>query len=225
MKAIVYRILNLVTDEFYVGVTTQPLAKRLGQHFASISRSSGPLHSAIAKFGQMAFVIEPLVECETIEIGMAKERRLISALSPAYNVAPGGKGEREVVCLDDGCTFASASAAAAFYKTAKSAVIEVCLRNPRRAQAGGRVFRYVGDIFDANAELATAKKRTMERAGKGAPKLMKPVVCLDDGKVYPSAIEASAAYGIHRSRIGEVCRGVVKAAKGRSFSYEIPKEK
>lgn len=52
---------------------------------------------------------------------------------------------RRVVCLDDGRSYPSASAAARAYRTNKSAIIEVCLRHSRRRTAGGRVFRYADD--------------------------------------------------------------------------------
>lgn len=59
-----------------------------------------------------------------------------SHLGPAASAKP-------VRCLDDGNVFESASAAARHYGVAKSALIELCLRNPRRKTVGGRVFRYV----------------------------------------------------------------------------------
>lgn len=50
---------------------------------------------------------------------------------------------RAVVCVDDGCLFESASAAARHYGIAKSAVIELCLGKRYRKTVGGLVFRYL----------------------------------------------------------------------------------
>lgn len=49
----------------------------------------------------------------------------------------------------------------------------------------------------------------------------RPVVCLDDEIVYPSAAAAGAAYGISASTISEVCKGTVnrRTAGGRVFRY------
>lgn len=220
MPAVVYKITNLVNGKFYVGVTTQALSKRLGQHVGAIRRSTGPLHSDIAEYGPSAFVIEPIAAFSSMEQGLEEERRFIAALSPAYNVLRGGRHERAVLCLDDGRRFDSATEAAAFYSTAKSAIIEVCLRNPRRAQAGGRVFRYEGDVFDITVELETAKHRT-RTAGGGAKKLTKPVRCVEDGVVYSSATDAAIAHGFARQTINDVCLGKKKHAGGLHFTYNI----
>lgn len=147
-------------------------------------------------------------------LGLANKEKFASFA----HLGPQASSKR-VVCLDDGQEFPSASAAAAFYGASKSAIIEVCLRNPRRASASGRVFRYVGDVFDAKAEIETARKRSADRAFIGSRKLKKPVVCVNDGHRYPSAIEASTVYGIHRSYIGEVCRGERTSAHGLVFQY------
>lgn len=62
--------------------------------------------------------------------------RQYSALGPAAMA-------RSVRCLDDGCAWPSASAAARHYSVAKSALIELCLKDPRRKTVGGRRFEYV----------------------------------------------------------------------------------
>ena len=168
------------------------------------------------RFADAEEVIRPEKPAEIIE---REEAERSTRFSQYRHLGPKATARR-VVCLDDGQEFESASDAGKFYGTARSAIIEVCLRNPRRAQAGGRVFRYVGEVFDLATELETAKART-RTAGGGTKKLMKPVICLNDGIVYPSAIEASAAYGVHRTSIGEVCRGLHVHAKGLRFSYDV----
>jgi len=60
---------------------------------------------------------------------------------------------KEVVCLNDGATYASASEAARAYSLKKSAVIEVCGRHPRRYTAGGLTFRYVEDVQEGETAI------------------------------------------------------------------------
>lgn len=50
---------------------------------------------------------------------------------------------KAVRCESDGNVFESASAAAVFYGASKSALIELCLGNPRRKTVAGRRFSYV----------------------------------------------------------------------------------
>jgi hypothetical protein len=49
---------------------------------------------------------------------------------------------RRVECVSDGNRFPSASAAARFYGTAKSSIIELCNGSPRRKTVRGLVFKY-----------------------------------------------------------------------------------
>jgi len=61
-----------------------------------------------------------------------------SLLGPASQARP-------VICVDDGLSFHSASAAAAHYGLSKSLIIEVCLKKPYRKTAGGKRFAYAGE--------------------------------------------------------------------------------
>ena len=74
---------------------------------------------------------------------------------------------RRVVCINDGLFYESASAAAAHYGIAKSALIEVCQRIPRRNTAGGLVFRYEDDAHEtvAEANALAVKPRKNNKTG------------------------------------------------------------
>ena len=50
---------------------------------------------------------------------------------------------KKVMCVDDNKKFKSASAAARFYKTAKSAIIELCNGQKGRKTVKGKVFTYL----------------------------------------------------------------------------------
>jgi hypothetical protein len=52
---------------------------------------------------------------------------------------------KPVLCVDDGMTFESASAAARHYGIARSALIELCRGAPHRKTVGGLRFKYIGD--------------------------------------------------------------------------------
>ncbi len=60
------------------------------------------------------------------------------------HLGPAASAKR-VICLNDGRTYASASAAARAYGVAKGSVIEICNHSNVRFQVGGYVFRYEGD--------------------------------------------------------------------------------
>lgn len=218
----VYRIINLKTGEFYIGATSSSTARRMSQHvataFSGTRSNTGPLHASMRKYGSAAFAIEVVAKFPSLDEAYAEEKRLISTMKPTLNVMRGGVG-REVVCLDDGNVFPTAFAAADHYNVSKSMVIEVCLRNPRRAQAGGRVFRYVGDVFDVQAELETARARTNKFGARSVANKTKPVKCISDGLVYGSALEAAKAYGTRANHITGVCSGDRLTTAGRRFVF------
>lgn len=126
---------------------------------------------------------------------------------------------KRVVCLDDGKSYASASDAGRVYGIPKSQIIEVCNRVSHRIAAKDLIFRYEGDhlggIEEANAERA----KRYENRIRNSKALRKCVRCIDDGLVFVSAKEASSHYGVHRSHIGEVCRGERAHARGLHFEY------
>ncbi len=53
----------------------------------------------------------------------------------------------------------------------------------------------------------------------------RPVVCLNDGKIFGSAVEAGEFYGVRGAAVAEIARGnrPLKSIKGLRFSYEVPK--
>lgn len=76
----------------------------------------------------------------------------------------------------------------------------------------------------AHSARHKGKKMSPEAIEKTAAASRKPVQCIDDGKVFISAIEAGKFYGLfNHVKVAEVCRGVRKTAAGRAFRY-IPKD-
>lgn len=89
------------------------------------------------------------------------------------------------------------------------------------------------------AKLLISKKNSGENNGmfgkipanKGKPfpdelkpnlalKCGKPVVCLNDGKTYPSAVAAAKAYGINRNTVGQLChKRHEKSIAGLRFQF------
>ena len=89
----IYKIVNKVNGDFYIGKTTKPKEERLQKHFYNSSYNSQThLHRAIRKYGYSSFIIE---EVETqIPKEKLDEREIfwIKKLSPPYNMTGGGEG-------------------------------------------------------------------------------------------------------------------------------------
>jgi group I intron endonuclease len=90
---LIYKIVNQVNGNFYIGKTTKPKEVRLQEHFYNSSYNSQTyLHRAIRKYGCFNFTIE---EVETqIPKEKLDEREIfwIENLNPKYNMTSGGEG-------------------------------------------------------------------------------------------------------------------------------------
>lgn len=83
-------------------------------------------------------------------VGTASVRKKFKANGLRYKAAFLKRGHlgpdalsKKVICINDGKTFLSASAAARHYGAQKGAVIELCLKNPRRKTVKGKRFEYL----------------------------------------------------------------------------------
>jgi len=89
--SIIYKILNKITGEFYIGKTTGTLESRFNGHVKSSKRGTGHLHRSIKTYGAENFSIE-LIEETSIELLNEREIYHISILNPTLNMTKGGEG-------------------------------------------------------------------------------------------------------------------------------------
>ena len=90
---IIYKIVNQINGDFYIGKTIKPKEKRLQKHFYSANYNSQTyLHKAMRKYGCSNFSIEE-VETQVPEEKL-NEREIfwIGNLNPEYNMTSGGDG-------------------------------------------------------------------------------------------------------------------------------------
>lgn len=93
----IYKISHKVTGKSYVGMTNQPLARRLADHVGHAARGADShLHKAFRKHGVDAFSIELIDVAYTREEAAEKERFWIQELgtygATGYNSTYGGEG-------------------------------------------------------------------------------------------------------------------------------------
>ena len=84
----IYKIINIINGNFYIGYTKQPLQTRLNQH----CKSKMVISRAIQKYGINNFTIELIEQFDTKFEATQKEIELIEQLKPVYNVHQGGTG-------------------------------------------------------------------------------------------------------------------------------------
>ena len=119
---------------------------------------------------------------------------------------------KKVVCLNTGEIYKSASFAARVLGLDKNVVIQVCQRNKKRVTAGGDlIFRYLGDHHGGVEEAREEIRRRRI--------LSNEVVCLDNGKIFSSLLEAAATNGIAKSTLQRHCADGRPLRCGLRFVY------
>ena len=90
----IYQIINMVTEESYVGFTTKPMAVRWSRHKYMVKYGSGGrFHCAVREYGEHLFRVILLEEGWCPKIGKnIREPYWISVLKPEYNATSGGNG-------------------------------------------------------------------------------------------------------------------------------------
>lgn len=98
------------------------------------------------------------------------------------------------------------------------------LKKPYHAVKGMH-FRYVGETVNdveptvRTNELTIQEKATVESTGKHFHGCCKEVLCITDGKIFNSALDAAEHYGIVPNQMSVVCRSANRTAKGMRFCY------
>lgn len=68
-----------------------------------------------------------------------------------------------------------------------------------------------------NINYGTAIERMLKR--RNGPRKERPVICVENGVVYPSSQEASRQTGVHQGNIISCCQGRYKSAGGYHWKY------
>ena len=97
--AYIYLIRNKINNKLYVGKTQGSIENRLKEHFKASKRQScknRPLYSAIRKYGDTAFDISILEECDyTLANKLEKQWILkLKTFKEGYNATLGGDGQQ-----------------------------------------------------------------------------------------------------------------------------------
>lgn len=279
--SLVYKAINVLNGDFYIGITCQHLCERKSKHKFSALKQNSPahFHRAIRKYGWHNFKFEICSTWDAYDDAKKEEVRLIAELKPQYNMTRGGDGSegykqtaeaidkmrarmlgtvgywkgktlpqhvveilrergrarsdksivlakgpqsrrRGVVCLDDGLSFESVSAAAKNYGLDESQISAVCNRRTGRHSVGGLVFRFIGSDHGGKVEAVQSRaKARLQQSRPGLPRGTKEVVSLSDGSRYRSVKEASATCGVSANRIIKSCKRRYRNPTNLQFAY------
>ncbi len=90
---IIYKIVNKVNGDFYIGKTIKTKEERLKKHFYNANYNSQTyLHRSIRKYGNLNFIIEEIENQIPQDQLDKREIFWINELKPTYNMTAGGDG-------------------------------------------------------------------------------------------------------------------------------------
>jgi group I intron endonuclease len=92
MSTFIYKIKNHITNQCYIGKTTNTVQKRFNRHLSNAARGDETyLYRSIRKYGKENFSVEILEETSK-DLLDSKEIYYINLLKPEFNMTLGGEG-------------------------------------------------------------------------------------------------------------------------------------
>ena len=205
-KNIVYKITNILNGDFYIGITCQRFCHRKAQHIFSAFKgnSKAHIHRAMRKYGRENFEFSIIKTCETYEECGQDEFKMIQELKPHYNEAKGGL-----------------TSFGWKHKPESLKIMSEKHKGKIGYWKGKKLLPNVVEHLRNRNNQPEAKERWSSFVLLGSKSLSKKVVCLDDGNVFDSVMDAARFYDLDGSSISEVCRknGLRKTVARLVFRY------
>jgi group I intron endonuclease len=226
--SIVYMATCTVNGKKYIGITRNGLKRRKGHHIAAAKRNAYPtciFHKAIRLHGEESFVFEVVRECATYKEAAQEEVRMIAEIGPEYNLSPGGE------------------AVLGFRPSAQSVekMRRALKKNPTRYWLGKKR----PDIAEKQRRRLTGRadlmvhlhkkahtpetwaKISATKKGKGSSqkhleameRRRKPLICLEDGRIFYGAQAAADALGCKKHAVDSHLGGQQKTVRGFTLAY------
>jgi len=206
-------------------MTTQDLRRREYSHRRAAKVGGGfSLHAAIRKYGQSSFVFEQLYDFEgDVELALIYESELIDAENPEYNIVKGDNSWKSPVLSEANRKVAHGVNFKRSNRGQRRTPEQRAAQSENLKKAWATVRKGFKHTEETKARISAAKKVAPTRywLGKKRPDQIAvkglPVMCVDDGRVFPSQSAAAEFYGLHKTSIGEVVSGKNKTAGGKVF--------
>ncbi len=196
----IYKIKNLINNNFYVGSTQTSFKHRFSQHISDLNKNKHRnihLQRACNKYGINNFSFEIIEKCSK-EDCIKREQYYIDSLHPEYNLNP-------IAFSNKGLKWSLASR-----------------QKLSKAKRGQRAWNK-GLPFSEEVR----NKMSLARLGKsphnkGKIGLIKRYVYCSNGKIYESVFEASKDLNVKQNTIVKACtdKKQIRKVKGLLVSYE-----
>lgn len=247
MAYIVYCHTNKINGEKYIGITSTTPEKRWqnGKGY----KNNKYFSAAIQKYGWENFKHDIVLNNLTKEQAELQEKYLISFYKTTdknfgYNISNGGEGvgkhSEETKYLlsqiaknrylnSNNPMLGKHHTAEAKQKMSlklKGRIIDDNWKQKLSEAGKGRIVSQetrtkISKIHKGKKSSLKNKKRPDNVKLKISQSKKKPVICLNDNKIFASITEASVYYNVDNSAIGKICKHQKKSIKGLVFEFYI----
>lgn len=210
---IIYKVVNTITDEVYIGATTKSIEERKADHLQkSRKKVDSCFHESIATYGADAFKWEQIDTANSINELAEKEKQYIlqyNSKEQGYNSDSGG-GFKKIVYQfnEDGILINS-------FSSLKE--IETTLNYDKRrvSNACTTATLWKGSYW-SYSQNDTFKPATDNRKKQVTQFTLDGVIIAK----YSSVSEASRITGLSKTCISRCCRGERKSSSGFLWKYQ-----
>lgn len=206
----VYAITNKVSGKMYIGTTGRSLKERFSYGWGY--RNHKEFFSEIKQLGWENFDKEIIASNLTEQEAFHMEELLISKLRQQY-------GEASLYNKDGGGKYGKhCQATNEIIKQANlGRVISEETKEKIRVARARQVISH--ESIMKSAEKNRGKKRSADFCENNGRTHSKRILCVETGKEYSSATEASKDLNVSTSGISQVCKGTIPHIKGLHFKY------
>lgn len=219
----IYMLKNKINSKVYIGQTIRTLDYRYGSNgirSVLVSSHNEHLRKSIAKYGIDNFEI--IILHDSIN-----EKQKLNELEQYYikeydstnphkgynkilsHESMGDLTRKRIICLNDGCIYDSLTDAADFYGVNISKVSAVC--NGKRNHTKKLQFAFYEDGMDYTLENSSSV--ALNKNGK-------PVICINEQRVFNSIAEAARYYNLNTDSISKCCNGRnISTKDGLQFAF------
>jgi hypothetical protein len=204
LSGVIYLIRHKDSGRGYVGLTAGRLSHRIKAHRVASRSAKYPVHRALSKYGFEAF------EVLILQSGLASREELFQAeiewvaeLAPSYNLAQAGGG---------GC------AGWRMPEEKREAMRQRMLGTKLSSETISKI-RLTKSLGPKIRPADSIVARLIQSGREQAKFRQKPVICVNDGTVYPSVSIAAKERGLNKATVSAIARGLRTNAYGLEFRF------
>lgn len=234
---IVYQAVNAENGKRYIGMTSKGLRSRVKGHKSQATAHRSKISRAVLKYGIEAFQFSILAKCSDRESALLREKELIAALKPEYNIRSGGDGPPPDIKHSEEVKRARSErmkGGVGFWRgktrspESIAKMVATRTKNGVKPWLGKKMPREMVEkrlatikllpipIQRPSPEVLAQRHDNMRIANE---RRMNPVYCTTDGKAFRNPAEAARYYGVSKSALRRWVDGVSICQRGLRFEY------